>query len=202
MPRPLAETGTIRALGAEVVEVPVHEDDAIAGRRVRDLGLPRDALVNVIVRGEEAIPPRGSTRIEAGDRLHLLIRQEVSESVIDLTQRWRSGPIGVPEPPRRPVRSHTAVLTVRPSAVDDGDPARPESIDGVEVVQHLRTRRDVPGALVLLADGRYAVSGPLVAVGPPRQLQRHIRRELHGAETDTERAWWQEVAGVLTSSSL
>lgn len=202
LPRPLAETGTIRALGAEVVEVPVHEEDAITGCFVRDLGLPRDALLNVIVRGEEAIPPRGSTRIEAGDRLHLLIRQEVSESVIDLTQRWRSGPIGVPEPPRRPVRSHTAVLTVRPSAVDDGDPARPESIDGVEVVQHLRTRRDVPGALVLLADGRYAVSGPLVAVGPPRQLQRHIRRELHGAETDTERAWWQEVAGVLTSSSL
>src|SRR4051812_15878503 len=115
LPRPLAETGTIRALGAEVVEVPVGADDAIAGCFVRDLGLPRDALLNVIVRGEEAIPPRGSTRIEAGDRLHLLIRQEVSESVIDLTEFWRTGPIGTPTPPRRPVRSHRAILTVRPS---------------------------------------------------------------------------------------
>jgi potassium/hydrogen antiporter len=172
LPRPLTETGTIRA------------------------------LLNVIVRGEEAIPPRGSTRIEAGDRLHLLIRQEVSESVIELTQFWRTGPIGTPVPPRRPVRSHRAVLTVRPRTPEDGNVARPSEIDGVEVVHHLRTRRDVPGALVLLADGRYAVSGPLIAVGPPRLLQRHIRRELHGSTSDTELAWWQEVAGALTSSSL
>ena len=66
LPRPLIQTGTIRGLGAEVVEFPVREDDAIAGAAVRDLGLPRDALLNVIVRGEEAIPPRGSTRIQAG----------------------------------------------------------------------------------------------------------------------------------------
>ena len=44
LPRPLAETGTIRRLGAEVVEYAVGEDDAIAGLRVRDLGLPREAL--------------------------------------------------------------------------------------------------------------------------------------------------------------
>jgi potassium/hydrogen antiporter len=202
LPRPLTETGTIRALGAEVVEVPVRVDDAIAGCFVRDLGLPRDALLNVIVRGQEAIPPRGSTRIEAGDRLHLLIRQEVAESVIELTHFWRTGPIGTSMPPRRRVRSHRAVLTVRQSSADDGNVARPTSIDGVEVVHQLRTRRDVPGALVLLADGRYAVAGPLIAIGPPRLLQRHIRRELHGSETDTEYAWWQEVAGALTSSSL
>src|SRR3954470_23441321 len=53
LPRPLAEAGTIRRLGAEVLEYPIAADDAIAGGRVRDLGLPRDAVVNVIVRGEE-----------------------------------------------------------------------------------------------------------------------------------------------------
>ncbi len=31
LPSPLAETGTIRRLGAEVIEYPVHEDDAIVG---------------------------------------------------------------------------------------------------------------------------------------------------------------------------
>ena len=69
LPSPIAETGTIRRLGAEVVEYPVQSDDAIVGLRTRDLGLPREALVNVIVRDGEAIPPRGSTRIEDGDRL-------------------------------------------------------------------------------------------------------------------------------------
>ena len=90
LPQPLAETGTIRGLGAEVVEFPVRVDDAIVGTLVRDLGLPREALVSVIVRGDEAIPPRGSTRLEAHDRLHLLVRQEAGSEVEALLERWRS----------------------------------------------------------------------------------------------------------------
>ena len=76
LPRPLVESGTIRRLGAEVLEYQIAPDDAIAGARVRDLGLPRDAVVNVIVRADKAIPPRGSTRLLAGDALHVLINEE------------------------------------------------------------------------------------------------------------------------------
>src|SRR3954454_17229072 len=100
MPRALAESGTIRRLGAEVVEFHVRDDDAVAGLRIRELGLPRDALVNVIVRGEQALPPRRSRRLESGDRLHILVRQEVADEVDDLTLRWRSGPIGPRTRPR------------------------------------------------------------------------------------------------------
>ncbi|MGH2900714.1 MAG: potassium/proton antiporter, partial [Solirubrobacteraceae bacterium] len=46
LPRPLVEVGSIRQLGADVVEVPIAAGDAAIGVRVRDLGLPRDALVN------------------------------------------------------------------------------------------------------------------------------------------------------------
>jgi cell volume regulation protein A len=99
LPRPLAESGTIRGLGAEVVEYPVAPDDAIAGLRVRDLGLPREALVTVIVRGGRAIPPRGSTVIAAGDRLHLLVTREAAGLFPSLIERWRSGPIeSTPQP--------------------------------------------------------------------------------------------------------
>jgi cell volume regulation protein A len=199
LPRPLAETGTVRALGAEVVEFPVAPADAVAGCFVRDLGLPREALLNVIVRGAEAIPPRGSTLIEAGDRLHLLIRKEVAGSMVGLMERWREGPMREPAPERRSIRAHRAVLTVRPWK---GRDAHPAEVEGVAVIRHLRTRHDVPGALVLLADGRYAITGPLLAVGPPRLLERHIRRQLHVSGSEQERAWWQEVAGALISSSL
>jgi potassium/hydrogen antiporter len=99
LPRPLAETGTIRGLGAEVVEYQVARDDAIAGLRVRDLGLPREALVTVIVRGERAIPPRGSTVISAGDRLHLMVTREAAGAFPSLIDRWRTGPI---DPVARP----------------------------------------------------------------------------------------------------
>ena len=56
VPRPLAEVGTVRRLGAEVVELPVEPETRWSGARVRELGLPRDAVVNVIVRGEAGDP--------------------------------------------------------------------------------------------------------------------------------------------------
>ncbi len=66
-----------------------------------------------------------------------------------------------------------------------------------EVVEQLRTRRDEPGALVLLDDGRFGVSGPLLAVGPSGELQAFARRRLVNATSAGERAWWQEVVGAL-----
>jgi cell volume regulation protein A len=196
MPRPLAESGTIRRLGAEVVEFRVREDDAIAGLRIRELGLPRDALVNVIVRGDEALPPRGSSRIEAGDRLHVLVRQEVADDVEDLIVRWRTGPLGPRERPR--LRdSRAPVFSVRPWSDGDGNPASPDDIGGVPVVEQLRTRRDVPGALVALADGSYAVTGPFLAAGGARSIELHARRRLSRATSESERTWWQEVLGAV-----
>jgi cell volume regulation protein A len=197
LPRPLAETGTIRALGAEVVECVVGEGDAIAGRRVRELGLPREALVSVIVRGNEAILPRGSTRIEAGDRLHVVVRQEVARDFPKLIERWRRGPIGPTARPRTGFQGHPPIFSVRPWLPADGDPARPDVVAGRAVLEHLRGRHDQPGSVVALEDGRYAVTGSLLIVGSAMQVQRQARKCLHGADDEAERAWWQEVIGAL-----
>jgi cell volume regulation protein A len=197
LPTPLADAKTIRRLGAEVVEYPVAEGDAIAGRHVRELGMPREALLNVIVRGDQAVPPRGSTVVQAGDRLHVLVRQEVAIEFRKLLERWRDGPIGRPQRPRRTPRSSPSILTTRPWRAADGDPAHPVQVNGIAVVDQLRTRRDVPGALVWLADGRYAYTGPVLALGSPAQLQWSAQRRLVGATSDADRAWWREVIGAL-----
>src|SRR5581483_2076573 len=42
------------------------------GAAVRELGLPRTALVAVVARGNETSPPRGSTVIKPGERLFVL----------------------------------------------------------------------------------------------------------------------------------
>jgi cell volume regulation protein A len=199
MPRPLAESGTIRRLGAEVVEYRVRDDDACAGLRIRELGLPRDALVNVIVRGEQALPPRGSTRIEAGDRLHVLVRQEVAEEFEELMLLWRSGPIAKGRRPRL-LGTRAPVFSVKPWTGRDA--GSPDEVDGVPVVEQLRTRRDVEGALVVLADGSYAVTGPFLVVGGARSLEMHARRRLARAQDDAEQAWWQEVLGAVALEGL
>jgi potassium/hydrogen antiporter len=197
LPRPLAETGTIRRLGAEVLEFPVRPDYALVGHRVRDLGLPRDALLSVIVRGEEAVLPRGSTRIEAGDRLHVVVRSEVANRMGAVVERWESGPVGLPPVERQPSVG-SPVFSSRPWDGDrDGDAAYPEAIDGVDVREHLRTRREERGALVSLVDGRYALTGSNLAQGGAKQIQAYARRRLARETDDTARAWWQEVIGAL-----
>lgn len=92
LPRPVGDTGTIQRLGAELIEWTVEPGDAIAGTLVRDLGLPREALITLIVRGTQAIPPRGSTKIAAGDSLHMMVRAEAADQVPDLLERWRDAP--------------------------------------------------------------------------------------------------------------
>ena len=203
LPLPLADAGAMRRLGAEVIEYPVGTEHAIVGSRVRELGLPRDALLNLLIRGNQALLPRGSTRIEAGDRLHLIVRQEVAVELRDLMARWQEGPIGVR---RRPVRKHLTRQTpfvLRPWAAhpgDDGDPAHPAAVNGVDVIDQIRTRRDGrAGAVVLLEDGRYAFTGNIVAIGNASQVQMAARRRLRLAKTDSERAWWRDVIGALAA---
>ncbi|MDO8187968.1 hypothetical protein Q5424_11490 [Conexibacter sp. JD483] len=50
-------------------------------------------------------------------------------------------------------------------------------------------RTDAPGALVALADRRYALTGPLIAVGPPRQMRRFLRRRTALARERPEQIW-------------
>lgn len=193
----LTETGTIRQLGADAIEVAAAPGDALVGHRIRDLGLPRAAIVNVIVRDGQAIPPRGSTRIEAGDRLHVLIRREEMGAMRELLERWRDGPVGPPPRTPRIPEGHAPVFSVRRWDAADGDPARAEHVAGRGVVDRLRTRRDVPGALVLLDDGYLAVTGPVLALGRERLLSEWVRRKARAAAGEAERAWWEEVLGAL-----
>ncbi len=201
LPRPLADSGTVRRLGAEVLEFPVMAEDAIAGLRVRDLGLPREAVVNVIVRGQEAIPPRGATVIRAGDELHVLVRGEVRRDVEDLIERWRSGPIG-PDTRQRPRRTGvTPIFSSWAWSEADGDPARPQAVRGQEVLETIRVRRDEIGTLVVLADGRYAVTGAHAAIGSRGAVEDWARRRLRHVTGD-ERLWLQTVFGALAADEV
>jgi potassium/hydrogen antiporter len=201
LPRPLIETGTIRRLGGESFIWLVRDGDAAVGRMVKDLGLPRDGLVNLIVRGGEALPPRGSTEIAGGDELHVVIRQESFDQVEELTRHWRDGPLGEPPVPSLPPRGVPQVFSVRALRPSDGDPGHPTELEGMAVVARPRVRRDHTGTLVLLADGRYALTSPeLLAIGGRIQLGAWCARRLSRSElSPQDRAWLEEVAGALAS---
>lgn len=89
-PREMAPPLEVSAIGSlELIDFEVAPDQAIAGSAVRELGLPRSALVAVVARGEETIPPRGSTVIRPGDRLFVLAPRSMRPEVEDVFSRWR-----------------------------------------------------------------------------------------------------------------
>ncbi len=198
LPRRLFESGRIREMGGDVVAFRLPPGAVAAGHRVRDLELPREALVNVIVRDGHAIPPRGATELHEGDELHVLVRGELRDQVEKLTERWVKGPLGKPAPPPLPRRAASQVFSVRPLRAGE-DPETPTEIDGIPVVAVLRTRSDDIGAMAAMADGRYAVtSGELVAMGGRRALAGWCERraELEAVDGETK-AWLQEITGAL-----
>ena len=198
LPKRLFESGRIRRMGGDVIAYRLPPGAAAIGHRVRELDLPREALVNVIVRGDEAVPPRGSTELREGDELHILVRGELRERVEALTRQWTKGPIGKPTPPPLPRRGASQVFSVRP--LPDGIEAKDlDAIDGIPVHAILRSRRETGALMVALADGRYAVAGGgVLAIGGRRALADWCeRRAERPSVDDAERAWWQEVTGAL-----
>ena len=78
-----------RSEPTRLIDFSVTAEHSIAGSAVRELGLPRSAIVAVISRGDDSIPPRGSTVIEPGDRLFVLAPRPTREAVEDAFSRWR-----------------------------------------------------------------------------------------------------------------
>ena len=79
----------VGVVGLELLEYTVRADETPADSFVRDLGLPREALVAVIVRHGRSIPPRGSTQVEAGDQLFVLTGRGARDEVEALFADWR-----------------------------------------------------------------------------------------------------------------
>jgi cell volume regulation protein A len=87
---------------------------------------------------------------------------------------------------------------VRPTGPDAvvGELDAPERVLDEPVVSRLRIRREQPGALVALEDGRYAVTGPLLIAGSRDDVTAYARRRVSSVDPD-ESAWLQSVVGAL-----
>jgi trk system potassium uptake protein TrkA len=71
----------LRRTDVEVVEAVLPDDSPLAGLPLRDLDLPPDSSIAVIVRDGEAIFPTGATELESGDELIALTRSRHEEAL-------------------------------------------------------------------------------------------------------------------------
>ncbi len=72
---------TILDTDAEVVELTVTDHQRFSSKALKDLPLPKDALIGAIVRGEEVIIPSGTTEIHPGDRLIIFFAKDAAREV-------------------------------------------------------------------------------------------------------------------------
>lgn len=68
----------------KMVEIRIPGDSPATGKRIVELGLPKEALVLLIDRGDEFVMPRGSTQLEAGDTMLVLADKQSRDEVRDI----------------------------------------------------------------------------------------------------------------------
>jgi len=95
-----------------------------------------------------------------------------------------------------------AIFTMRPWHPSYGDPGAPIHVLGLEIDRRLCGRADRGGALVALVDGRYALTGPVLAVGPAAEMQRFLRRRTRQVDESVEMAWLARARMVLIADVL
>jgi len=58
----------------EIVEADLTEQSQVAGRALKDVHLPGDAVIAVVIRGDQILLPSGTMRLDAGDCVIALTR--------------------------------------------------------------------------------------------------------------------------------
>lgn len=82
---------SLRDVNADVVDYPVTENAAVAGRSLSELPLPDGAVVAMISRGQSLVPARGATVLLPGDHVFVLLREETRDAVDGLFGRAADG---------------------------------------------------------------------------------------------------------------
>lgn len=71
------EITSLQQVNGDIVQYTLTEASRVAGRTVRELALPDGAVVAMVARQNRVVPPRGSTRIRAGDHLFIVLTPAV-----------------------------------------------------------------------------------------------------------------------------
>jgi potassium/hydrogen antiporter len=103
------EITSLRHIEGDIVDFTVTAVSRAAGHRLRDLALPEGAVVALITRDGEIIPPRGSTQILSGDHVFVVLRPE-TRSLVNRVFGSRVGTdVPVPLPAEFPLQGTATV---------------------------------------------------------------------------------------------
>lgn len=77
----LAHLLVLKGSGLEIVEVKIPDDSPAVGRALKDVSLPADSIISLIVSGGSAGIPSGDTVLRAGDEVLAVAKEESEEAL-------------------------------------------------------------------------------------------------------------------------
>ena len=114
-PTPAAtlEITSLNEVDADIVEYTLGKDARATGQRLSQIALPESAVVAMITRESTIIPPRGSTALQAGDHLFVVLRPQ-TRAFVDcvFSQAAEASVADLPAAPLR-LKGTTTVASVR-----------------------------------------------------------------------------------------
>ncbi len=145
------EISSLRHVDGDIVDYTVENDSRVAGRRVQELALPDGVVIALVARQDQIIPPHGSTRLEPGDHVIIVMRPAMRLLVDQVFGSSTAIPVKLLSDLEFPLRAATTVAEL-------------EDMYGIEL--------DVPRELTLveavrlrspdnLTPGDYVVFGPI-----------------------------------------
>ncbi|MCA1321195.1 potassium/proton antiporter [Bacillus tianshenii] len=78
------ELVSIGKANAEIIEYEVSKATPIVGKTLNDIQFPEDVLINAIIRSSDLVTPQGSTVIEEGDILYILVAKQSKRELKDM----------------------------------------------------------------------------------------------------------------------
>src|SRR5690606_6016389 len=135
-------------VNADIVEYTLAPDSRAVGRRLSQMALPEDTVIAMVTRGEDVIPPRGSTKLLANDHLFAVLRPG-SRTFVDraFTQASDTEEESLPSLEIR-LKGNTRVEDVRNSYGIDLAIAENDTLETV-VRRHLEEEPKVDATIVL-----------------------------------------------------
>jgi hypothetical protein len=85
------EITSLRHVEGDIVEYTVPADCYAAGRKLREIEFPENAVVALVAHDQQVIPPRGRTRIEVGDHVFIVLKPEAREQVDKIFSSFEEG---------------------------------------------------------------------------------------------------------------
>lgn len=75
------EITSLKHVDGDIVDYTISDASAAVGRTIVDLGMPQGVVIAMVARGEEIIPPSGSTVLGAGDHVFVVMRPMLRSAV-------------------------------------------------------------------------------------------------------------------------